>query len=77
MFYRWNRNLRAGKKKAEFVQVDLKGRGTEVREMTKVESQALSTIKHFGVYNRDPRGRDVFHASVSAMEIHVWKKRAT
>lgn len=77
LFYHWNRNLCTAKEKVYGVKGDVEGGNKMGAEVSEVRDQALLYIKHPLIYNRDPRRKDLLHASVSKKRIYFWKEKAT
>lgn len=77
MFVHWKKSLRARIKMVEDMKADPERREERTLYVFEVEDQALSYTRIPGVYNCDPRCKDLFYASVSERVINLTKKGAT
>lgn len=59
------------------VETDAEGFKKKLSKDLEIDDQALVYTKIFGVYNRDPRNRDLFQAFVLETFIHLRRKVLT
>lgn len=56
------------------MEADLDGAREKISHVLEFDGQALTYTRTPGVYNRDPRRRDLFHVSVAERTIHFDEK---
>lgn len=64
VFSNWSKRLRARMEIAENVEADPEGAKERASHVLNIKNQALAYTTSLGVYSRDPRRKDLFHASV-------------
>lgn len=73
MFFHRSESLRRQTEMVEAVAADSEKANERLSHVLKIEDQALIHAKSPGVHNRESCRKDLFHASVPEIAIHVWR----